>query len=89
VAESPNGSEAFRRRDPAHFSKLWGRVHPNMMSAEFYLEAFKGLPLFMMTYPFDGLVEAVKTWDRQSVKTLDLSGPNLLLIVRKTPSLLS
>jgi hypothetical protein len=42
-----------------------------------------------MTYPFDGLVEAVKTWDRQSVKTLDLSGPNLLLIVRKTPSLLS
>ncbi len=87
VAETPNGSEAFRRKDPAHFSKLWGRVHPNLMSDDFYLNAFKGLPVFMMSYPFVGLKAALAGWDRKGVRTLDLSGPHLLVIVKKTKPL--
>jgi len=84
IAESPNGGDGFRSRDPERFAKLWGRVHPNMLNAEYYLKAFEGLPLFMMSHPFHGLKEAMKEWDLQSVRTLDLSGPHLLAVVRKT-----
>jgi hypothetical protein len=86
VAESPNGTDDFRHKEPSLFSKLWGRVHPNFLSADFYLEAFKGRPVFLMSHPFVGLKEALAGWDRRSVLALDLSGPHLLVIARKPES---
>lgn len=84
MAETPNGSDAFRRSNPSHFKKLWGRVHPNMLNEQFYLAAFKGMPLFMMSHPFDRLPHEMSLWDRLSVRILDLTGPSILVVVRKT-----
>ena len=84
VAETPNGSESHRRKAPSQFSRLWGRVHPNMLHEAYYLEAFKGMPLFMTSQPPEALPDAIRAWDRNSTRILDLSGPNLILFVKKT-----
>jgi 2-polyprenyl-3-methyl-5-hydroxy-6-metoxy-1,4-benzoquinol methylase len=83
IIESPNGSEAFRRAHPAHFSKLWGMVHPNMISVDFYEHAFASSPFLITSTPFDNLLGELNRWDKKSTRILDLTGPTLLLIARK------
>ena len=46
VAESPNGSHSFRMKRPQEFHHLWGKVDPNLLTADFYSNIFIIEPLF-------------------------------------------
>lgn len=84
IAESPNGSDAFKKSKPELFHMLWGQVHPNMLTAEFYSKIFSRLPHFITTSPFDNVTTQLHEWDMKNNKILDLSGSELLVIARKT-----
>ena len=83
VAESPNGSDAFRKSNPDLFHLLWGQVHPNMLTADFYAKFFARLPHFISTSPFENVIAEIRTWDRRNNKILDLSGSELLVVAKK------
>lgn len=83
VAESPNGSTPFRTKKPDYFHQLWGQVHPNMLTADYYSNIFSSLPYFITTSPFDNVITELTHWDKKSHKILDLGGSELLVIAKK------
>lgn len=83
IAESPNGSDEFRKKDPTYFHRLWGRVHPNMLTADFYANIFSSVPYLITTSPFENIITELNAWDKKDQKILDLSGPELLVIAKK------
>jgi SAM-dependent methyltransferase len=83
IIESPNGSDEFRKQRPEHFHKLWGRVHPFMLSPSFYMHWLAARPAFFTSWPFGDLAERYVGWN-QSQRQIDrLDGPSLLMITRK------
>lgn len=84
IIESPNGSDEFRSIRPDHFHKLWGRVHPFMMSPLFYIQWLAGRPAYFTSWPFDDLGARVDRWDRLQTSKDRLDGPSMLMITRKT-----
>ncbi len=83
VAESPNGSPSFRVKSPEHFHHLWGEVHPNMLTGDFYSNVFSSNPYLITSSPFDNVISELKNWDQKSQKILDLGGSELLIIAKK------
>ncbi|MDE3250600.1 MAG: methyltransferase domain-containing protein [Bacteroidota bacterium] len=80
IAVSPNGSKAYRERDPFGFHKAWGKVHPNYLNADFYSSIFSNHSFYLGSSPFNiagiaPLASSVKIKD-------DLSGEELLAIVK-------
>ena len=84
VIESPNGSDVFRAQSPAHFHKLWGRVHPFMLSPEFYIHRLSGRPAYFTSWPFGDLSEKIRPWNLDQTMVDRLDGPALLMITRKS-----
>jgi hypothetical protein len=84
IVESPNGSDEFRKTSPKHFHKLWGRVHPFMMSPTFYGQWLSGLPAYYTSSPFEDLRERSGRWDKTQNVMDRLDGPSMLMINRKT-----
>jgi hypothetical protein len=82
IAESPNGSQAFRDKYPDEFHKLWGQVHPNFLTDEFYANAFKPYPYLIASSPFNGKLNEIERWDGRSQVILDTSGSELLVIAK-------
>ncbi len=41
IAVTPNGSQAFRKNNSFSFHKLWGKVHPVLLTDDFVLNNFK------------------------------------------------
>lgn len=80
IALCPNGSPEFRQKYPANFHLLWGKVHPNLITARFYQRAFQNHPYFITSRPAD--LADLKSWDKQSQVTKDLSEGELLVIAR-------
>jgi hypothetical protein len=63
VAHTPNGSKGFRLKNRASFHRIWGQVHPVLLTDEF-VEKFAGsLPCIVTS---DDRPENVSTWDRTS-----------------------
>jgi hypothetical protein len=83
VAECPNGSDVFRKNKPDLFHVLWGMVHPNMLTAEYYSKVFEKLPHFITTSPFDNIIDELRGWDGKSGQILDLTGSELLVVAKK------
>jgi SAM-dependent methyltransferase len=82
VAFTPNGSDAFRRRKPEAWHRLWGEVHPNFLDAEFYRRAFARSRTFLGSAPYD--LDAVRRFgDGERCVTGDLSGDELVLVAEK------
>jgi 2-polyprenyl-3-methyl-5-hydroxy-6-metoxy-1,4-benzoquinol methylase len=79
-AECPNGSLAFRKKNPSEFHQGWGLVHPNYLSDKFYQHLFRECPYLISSAPFP--LEAIREWDGNSQQTLDTSGGQLLVIAR-------
>ena len=75
----PNGSIDFRKKHPALFSKLWGYVHPNFISADFVIKNFKKNPFFISSYPYD--IDAITSWDTSSQQVNHLNGTELMIIL--------
>lgn len=84
IIESPNGSDEFRAVSPGHFHKLWGRVHPFLLSPTYYRHWLAGRPAFFTSWPFADLSVRCSAWDRSSDLIDRLEGPSLLMIARKT-----
>jgi hypothetical protein len=85
VAESPNGSDAFRKSDPHGFHKGWGLVHPNYLSEKFYQKLFQSNPYFITSTPFD--LNAISAWDGKSQVVHKTGGAQLLVIAKPNVTL--
>lgn len=79
VAFTPNGSALHRNRAPQAFHRLWGQVHPVLLTDRFCTNLTSGAPRLMASSPYD--LNAIAAWDRQSSLDLDTSGDELLLVV--------
>jgi len=82
IAFTPNGAAPHRAKEPAKWQKLWGLVHPNFLDDQYYRLQFAAYPYLLASDPYD--LNAIKSWDasKQRQRVLDLSGPELLCIVR-------
>lgn len=82
VAFTPNGSAPHRAKEPATWQKLWGLVHPNFLDEQYYRQQFSAYPYLLASDPYD--LNEIKSWDpsKERQRVLDLSGPELLCIVR-------
>jgi len=80
VLITPNGSSSRRALDPKDYHKIWGQVHPNVFSDEYYLRAFPNGPLLLTSppYPWD----TIRNWDRRSRQILDVSGWELCALIQ-------
>jgi 2-polyprenyl-3-methyl-5-hydroxy-6-metoxy-1,4-benzoquinol methylase len=80
VAESPNGSLAFRKEDPTGFHRSWGLVHPNYLSDKFYQQTFIKNPYFITSTPYD--LATIREWDKNSQVTHNTGGGQLMIIAK-------
>lgn len=78
VALTPNGSLPFRDADFAAFHKLWGQVHPVMLSDQFARKAL-GAPIFLGSRSASDL-KLLSGWGQDISITGSLSGGELLLV---------
>jgi hypothetical protein len=83
IAECPNGSKAFQKKHPNHFHHLWGKVHPNMLTADFYSTVFSAVPYFITSSPFNNVVNELNGWDQKSQVVSDTSGSEILVVAKK------
>jgi len=83
VAFTPNGSAAFRSRNPASWHQMWGNVHPQLLDEVYYKSQFKAYDYVMDSLPFD--LNGLKQWAaaQSGPASLDLSGELLLCVCRK------
>lgn len=82
VAFTPNGSEPFWARQPESWKYSWGLVHPNLLDDLFYSNGFKSDLHLLASSPYD--LESINRWacSPQGNISLDLSGGELLIIVK-------
>lgn len=80
VCFSPNGSDAFRAKEPDRFTARWGLVHPTLPTADFYKYVFRGQPYLITSTPHP--IKAIDVWDQKSQVVLDDSGDELLIIAK-------
>lgn len=78
VGHTPNGSEAFRKQNSKLFHRLWGRVHPVLLTGPFVSSNFGENPLFISSVDFP---EIVGKWDRKSTSIGLLDGPGLFFAI--------
>jgi hypothetical protein len=80
VCFSPNGSDAFKVKEPAKFKARWGFVHPTLPTSSFYKYVFRNQPYLITSTPHS--IDAINAWDRKSQLALDDSGDELLVIAK-------
>jgi hypothetical protein len=77
----PNGSPEFRIRNPRLVHLWWGKVHPNLMTASFFRQAFGECPYFLATN--ETALELSATWNgHDQIVADDLTGGEIFLIAR-------
>lgn len=81
VALTPNGSSPFRDTDFAAFHRLWGQVHPVILSDQFVTKVLDG-PIFLGSKRATDL-KLLSNWGREVSVTGSLDGGELLLVWRK------
>jgi 2-polyprenyl-3-methyl-5-hydroxy-6-metoxy-1,4-benzoquinol methylase len=80
IAVSPNGSAAFRQKNPAAFHQAWGKVHPNYLNGDFYKYLFRDWSFYIGSSPFNmGNIHPLQKGDS---RVDDLSGEELLVIAK-------
>jgi 2-polyprenyl-3-methyl-5-hydroxy-6-metoxy-1,4-benzoquinol methylase len=80
IAECPNGSTDFRKKNPSDFSKVWGLVHPSYIGDEYYQWVFRNNPYLIISSPYN--LDEIRKWDQKTQHTGDTSGDQLLVIAR-------
>lgn len=80
VAQTPNGSQDFRAARPEEFHRLWGRVHPFLLTAAFVEHNFGHQPCYVSS---DDRPARVQAWDRRSRQVADTGGSNLFFAIVK------
>lgn len=72
VAFSPNGSEHYRRLQPANWHRCWGLVHPQLIDEVFLQRELAGKRFLVSSSPYHGL-----QWGLN-----DLTGDELLIVLQ-------
>ncbi len=80
VAFTPNGSDAYRRREPLGWQQSWGQVHPVLLTRGFVEHIARDRPCLVTT---DTSLERLARWDRQRQEFDDCEGAGLLLVIRR------
>lgn len=80
VAQTPNGSRDFRVASPDAFHRLWGRVHPFLLTAEFVERNFGHLPCYVSS---DDRPASVRSWDQRSRYAKNTRGSNFFFAIVK------
>jgi SAM-dependent methyltransferase len=85
VILTPNGSAAYRKREPIFWRKAWGLKHPYFLDDGYYRSFFADWPYYLASGPAD--LEQVRVWAASSEQRMgDLGCSELRLIARKTAS---
>lgn len=82
VAQTPNGSPDFRAASPNNFHRLWGRVHPFLLTSGFVERNFGHHPCYISS---EARATSIAAWDRRSRKVADTRGSNLFFAIVKIP----
>lgn len=80
IAHTPNGSGPFRSAHWNSFHKLWGQVHPILITDRFIRNRFGHLPHYVSSVD---LPDEVKNWSQTGPQIGDLSGPGLFIVLKK------
>jgi hypothetical protein len=78
IALCPNGSPAFRKKNPETFHRFWGKVHPNYLNGEFFRQLFKNRPYYIGSSPI--AIENIYPLQMQQLVMDELSGEELMVI---------
>ena len=78
VAQTPNGSRDFRAASPDAFHRLWGRVHPFLLTAAFVERNFRHLHYYVSS---NDRPEELHDWNRRCRDVGELKGSNLCLVL--------
>lgn len=83
----PNGTDEYRKVNPANFSQSWGQVHPNYLDEGFFTSVFSNNPYLVLTSNWQHNVSSINEWDQVSQwVTPDKTGWELLFITRPNMS---
>lgn len=80
VAFTPNGTDAYRRRDPVGWQSSWGQVHPVLLTRTFVESIVKDRPCLVTT---DTSLERLARWNRCAQEFDDCDGAGLLVVIRR------
>ena len=83
MAFCPNGSEAYKNREPYIWHINWGGVHPNSLSLDFAKHAFRDNPYLIMTGDWVFDAGQMAAWDQRSQVTGSYQAGKELLIIAK------
>lgn len=67
IAVFPHGSDEFRNADKWRFHKIWGRVHPVLITDKFLDGKLSKYPRYYGSFT-PQLAEDLKAWDRKSFR---------------------
>lgn len=80
LAHTPNGSAAARRANAAAFHRVWGKVHPVLLTGEFIQNRFGTLRHYVSSNDRPG---TLREWTRQAAKLGPLDGGGLFFVLVK------
>ena len=80
VALTPNGTAAFRKADPVSWSKMWGQVHPQLITERWINHVAANRDWIAMATPAKSNV--LEAWDGSQGVAGQLVGPELLFVIR-------
>ena len=82
IAHTPNGSEAARHANPNAFHRLWGKVHPVLLTDQFILQRFGSLIHYISS---DDRPSVLHMWSKEKsqIGALDRTGLFIVLVKQK------
>lgn len=80
LAHTPNGSVAARRANPAAFHRVWGKVHPVLLTGEFIQSRFSTILHYVSSHDQPG---SLREWARTNAKIGPLEGGGLFFVLVK------
>src|SRR6185436_8915682 len=76
VAFTPNGSDDFRKVDPDAWHSLWGFVHPQLLTPDYFADRFAGSAILTGSTPISD--EDLKRFPHEAPLRLSAKGSELL-----------
>jgi 2-polyprenyl-3-methyl-5-hydroxy-6-metoxy-1,4-benzoquinol methylase len=80
IAHTPNGSPAVRRANPAAFHRVWGKVHPVLLTEAFVLRRFGSLTHYVSS---DDRPCVLSSWSRMESRIGRTDGGGLFVVLVK------
>ena len=82
IALFPHGSPEFQKHDPSRFHKIWGRVHPVLLTKRYVSRVIGANASYIGGLTQDSL-EFIRGWNQQESLTGDLQQSEMLVVCKK------